>query len=61
MSRKSNGEKRRLNLKLDGEIAEWAFRYAERHNTTITQLITDYFLDLQKKEEARFGEDAEQI
>lgn len=59
--RRVPGEKRRLNFKLDGEIADWAFEYAEKHNTTVTQLITDYFLDLQRREIARQAQDAEQI
>lgn len=59
--RRVAGEKRRLNLKLDEELAEWAFAYAERHNTSVTQLITDYFMDLQRHEAQLQSRDAEQV
>lgn len=55
------GEKRRVNFKVDGELSDWAFGYAKRHNTTVTQLIIDYFQDLQRKEVAKQAQDAEQI
>jgi hypothetical protein len=55
------GEKRRVNLKLDGELAEWAFSFADRHNTSVTQLIIDHFLGLRKQEGERMSQDAEQI
>ena len=40
MPKKTPGEKRRLNLKLDSELAEWAFEYALLRNTSVTKLIT---------------------
>jgi hypothetical protein len=59
--RRVMGEKRRVNLKLDEELAEWAFEYAERHNTSVTQLITDHLMDLQRHEAELLARDAEQI
>jgi hypothetical protein len=55
------GEKRRLNLKLDEELIEWAFAYAERHNTSVTQMIADHFMELQRCEAALQSKDAEQV
>jgi len=59
--RRVTGEKRRVNLKLDEELAEYAFGYAERHNTSVTQLITDFFMDLQRHEAQMQAKDAEQV
>jgi len=59
--RRVTGEKRRVNLKLDEELAEWAFDYAERHNTSVTQLITDFLMDQRRLEAAHLARDAEQI
>lgn len=59
--RKVIGERRRLNLKLSEELVEFAFTYADRNGTTVTQLITDFFVELRKKEDERLGHDAEQI
>jgi hypothetical protein len=56
-----SGERRRLNLKLDEELTAWAFDYAERHATTITQLITDHLVMLKKIEDQVLSGDAEQI
>lgn len=59
--RRVAGEKRRLNLKMDEDLAEWAFSYAERHNTSVTQLIIDHFMELQRKEAELQARDAEQV
>ena len=56
-----SGERRRLNLKLDEDLAAWAFDYAERHATTVTQLITDHLVMLKKREDQVLSSDAEQI
>ena len=56
-----SGERRRLNLKLDEELAAWAFDYAERHATTVTQLITDHLVLIRKIEDQAMSGDAEQI
>lgn len=55
------GEKRRLNLKLDGDLAEWVFDFAKRHDTSVTQLIIDFFKDMRVRELSRMAQDAEQI
>lgn len=59
--RRVAGEKRRVNLKLDEELAEFAFAYAERHNTSVTQMITDFFMELQRREAHLQTRDAEQV
>jgi hypothetical protein len=59
--RRVTGEKRRVNLKLDEDLAEWAFGFAERHNTSVTQMITDFFMYQRKREAERMARDAEQI
>lgn len=59
--KRDNSVKRRLNLKLDKELAEWAFSYAEIHSTSVTQLIADYFFNLKKLESEAASKDAEQI
>lgn len=56
-----SGERRRLNLKLDEELAAWAFDYAERYATTVTQLITDHLVLIRKIEDQMMSSDAEQI
>jgi hypothetical protein len=53
------GEQRRLNLKLDEDLAMWVFEYAEAHSTTVTQLIVDYLVQLRKQE--YLAQDAKQI
>jgi hypothetical protein len=61
MSRETAPTKRRLNIKVDSALVEWAFAYAERNKTTVTQLITDSFVQMQRHEELLMREDAEQI
>ncbi len=55
------GEKRRVNLRMEEDLAEWAFAYAEQNSTSVTQLITDFFMGLQRQEVERMARDAEQI
>lgn len=55
------GERRRLNFKLEEDLALWAFSFAERNNTTVTQLIADHLAKLRQEEEVRLAQDAEQI
>lgn len=50
--------KDRLNLQIDDELKRWAQDYAKRNHTSLTQLITDYFVELRKRED---GEGVEQI
>lgn len=50
--------KDRLNLQIDEELKKWAQEYARRHHTSLTQMITDHFVDLRKQED---GEGVEQI
>ena len=60
-SRKLEGNKRRLNLKLDPDLADFAFAYAAKYNTSVTQIITDFLVNLKNREECRLEKDAEQI
>lgn len=55
------GEKRRVNLKIDESLAEWAFDYAKAHNKSLTQLIVDQLAGLKIQEETELHQDAEQI
>lgn len=55
------GEKKRLNLKLDAELATWAFEFALLNNTSVTQLITGFLEDMRRHHEAQLDKDAEQI
>lgn len=59
--RRVAGEKRRVNLKIEEGLAEWAFSFAERNNTSVTGLITDYLSGLRDHEKSRSVQDAEQI
>ena len=52
--------KARLNLKLDRELKDWIMRYASGSGTTVSNLIRDYFVQLQKHE-TRSVEGADQI
>lgn len=38
------------------EIAEWAQEYAREHNTSMTQLIIDYFTTLKKQTESGYAD-----
>lgn len=59
--RRVPGEKRRMNLKMDEELADWAFKFAERRKTTVTQLVTDFFMSLREQEEEHLAQDAPQV
>lgn len=51
-------DKDRLNLQIDRDLKAWAQDYARRMHTSLTQLITDHFVDLQRGEE---GDGVDQI
>jgi hypothetical protein len=51
-------DKDRLNLQIDKGLKRWAQDYAKKRHTSLTQLITDHFVNLQKEEE---GDGVEQI
>lgn len=51
-------DKDRLNLQIDKDLKVWVRDYARRKHTSLTQLITDYFVELKKEEE---GDGVEQI
>lgn len=42
--------KARLNLLIDSSLKRWAHRYAKKKCTSITQLVTGYFVDLRERE-----------
>jgi len=50
--------KARLNLLIPGDLKVWARDYADRHCTTITNIIVSHFVDLREREK---GVDVEQI
>lgn len=41
----------RINLKLSDELKTFADGYAQRHETSVSQLLRDYLIYLQKEEE----------
>lgn len=41
----------RINLKLSQELKDFSDDYAERHETSVSQLLRDYLIYLQKEEE----------
>jgi len=41
---------------LPEDLAEWVKNYAKAQNTTMTQLIVDYFTELRKKAETNYVE-----
>jgi len=43
----------RLQAKLPPELHRWAHDYAERKNTSVTQMIKDYFTLLKEKDDGR--------
>lgn len=55
------GEKRRLNLKLEEGLVSWAFAYAERRGTTVTQMIGDLLRDMRRQDTENSFVDAEQV
>ena len=54
-------EQRRINMKIDARLVEWAFSYAKRQGVTLTHLVETHFTRLRSSEEAMMREDAEQI
>lgn len=48
--KKAQAKNNRLNLRIDLELRGWAHEYAQRHQTTITALITEYFVHLRETE-----------
>lgn len=41
--------KDRLNLQVDEELKKWAQTYAKENHTSLTQIITDFFITLKKE------------
>ena len=61
MAKKSQVDiKARLNLKLDRDLKNWVMQYASSSGTTVSNLIRDFFTQLQRRE-ARHAEGVEQI
>lgn len=61
MRRRIVGEKKRLNLKVEADLADWAFDYASRHHKTFTQLVCEHLVELRLREQHRQAQDADQI
>ena len=61
MKIKRVGEQRRINMKIDSNLAEWVFSYARRRGVTLTHLVETHFARLRTSEEATMREDAEQV
>ena len=40
----------RLNLRIDPDLKVWVHEYAQRHQTTVTSLTTDFFVHLRETE-----------
>ena len=47
-----NGGKARLNLLIDPVLKSWLHEYADRNQTTVTQLIIQHFMELKVADEA---------
>lgn len=56
-SKVTQGGKSRINIRLPADLDTFVKGYATAHNTTVTQLIVDYFMDLRRKQQ----EQVEQI
>lgn len=60
--RRPNGEEKdRVNMKIDAELKKWAVDYAERWQTSLTQIFVDHLIELRKREVLDMQRDAEQI
>jgi hypothetical protein len=47
----TNGKHRkRKNFRIPSDLADWAEKYAQDKNTSMTQLIVDYLTDLRERE-----------
>jgi hypothetical protein len=57
----SQGPLRRINMKMDATLVEWAFKYAQRHSITLTKLIETHFRRLKEQEVASLQVDADQV
>jgi len=51
----------RVNLKLPADLKKWMFKYAEKHGTTVTQMIIDHFVRVRNTESKKLSGDAEQV
>jgi hypothetical protein len=60
-TKKRVSEQRRINMKIDSRLVEWAFAHAKRRGVTLTHLVETYFTYLRRQEEALMKEDAEQV
>lgn len=49
MSTKDKPGRVRKNFRIPADLAEWVDKFAQNKNTTMTQLIINYFLDLRRK------------
>ncbi len=47
-------ETKRKNFKFPSDLTAWAEKYAQDHNTSITQLIVDYLTNLRKQTESGY-------
>lgn len=55
-------ERARINLKINSDLKEWVMAYARKHDTTVTDLICEYFSALRASESSRQPDDlVEQI
>lgn len=53
---KAKRDRVRKNFVFPSEIADWAQKYARDHNTSMTQLIVDYFTTLKKQAESGYAD-----
>ncbi len=51
----------RLHLRVTQPLADQIRAYAARHHTSVTQVVTDYFIELLKKEETPKVPEVEQV
>ena len=53
--------KRRLSCRIDVDLMRWVTWYARQRNTTVTQLITDFFLRLRAEHDSMRRVEVDQL
>ena len=54
-------EKKKLTIRVDARLIEQAKAYAEAHNTSVSQLVEAYFVNLSREEPAKHAPITEEL
>lgn len=54
-------KKDRLSCRIDLDLLQWVRWYADQRRTTVTKLVTDFFVELRREYENRGRTDVDQL